>query len=249
MNRIPSISQRICCYLPEQDFEKALLLAAIAKEEGAGLVTIEIPEMVINEKLQKLAAIKMKTILSPKNYFPISHQSDKSSREKSTEKEIVERFEILIKQLTKLLPFGIELPAELPVEKLRELVNYLSKKGIKSIINLFFQKTPTIKQLEVEIKNLPINEASCLKCLIPIKKRAESLTFLTYQVKQETAFILNCYGEEGKIAQLFSPFFGGQITYAFLSRKTPGALIPINQLKKQLESLQELFPMAKQKKW
>ena len=222
-------SEKICCFIPKGDFRKAALLAAIAKEEGAGFVEVQIP---LTEECLDLSFIEKTNakILFSFDHFEIQRED--------LQKKIPET----ISNLINYSPYAIELDCDIDDSYRNVCIQMINKSKSKLICAKYFQKEPTSKEIKQTIIQMANDLAKIYKICIAIKSQSsgiESLKIVNYLSDKE--FILNLAGEEQKLFQVITPFLGAKFTYGFISSPTAVAMIGINYLKKSLESLYENF--------
>lgn len=220
------IEDKICALIPSDDFQKAPLLTAISKEEGANFVEIRIKPEEDLSTLKNLSNNKYKLIFSiePEQIIPEKNE------------KIIEQ----MKRLIEYKPYAIEINRDLPKEKISELIEIAKKIDIKIHLAKYFGEKTEITIIENILKDLMEFNADLLKISIPIEIDSEVLKlFSFYQKYPDTELILIPIGETNKLAQILTVFFGAKYTYGYISRKSVEALLPINILKRNLEMLND----------
>ena len=220
------VEDKICALIQSLDFQKAALLTNISKEEGANFIEIRTS---LEDDLFSLKD------LNTNNYKLIfSIEPDQCIPE--NENKIVDK----IKQLTEYGPYAIEINSVLSSEKISEVIDFVKNRKIKVHLGKYFFTTTKISDIKKGIKELQKLKVDTIKIVALIQTDLEALElFSLYHKFPRNELILVPLGENNKFAQILSVFFGGKYTYGYISRKSNEALLPINILKRNLESINE----------
>ena len=220
------IEDKICALISSDDFQKVSLLTAISKEEGANFIEIRINLENDLFALKDLSNNKYKLIFSiePNQVIPENYE------------KIFDK----MKQLIEYEPYAIEINNDLPKKKILALIDLAKKQEIKIHLAKYFRKKAEITSIENLLKELVEFNTDVLKIAIPIEMDYEVLElFSLYHKFPDTELILVPSGETNKFAQILTAFLGAKYTYGYINRKNSEALLPINILKRNLETLNE----------
>lgn len=223
----------ICCLIPVIDFQKAFLLANIAKEEGAGYSEIRTPVSAELADFKLFPKVKGKIILAI--------DPNDVNKKNLENQEIVKKAETLLESFLFLQPYGIELNDNLNAEFIKKITCTAKEQKVTTTIAKYFDQFPEKKEFKTILLGLKAFDCTRIKMVIPIQDEYQSLDILSFHkyLKKDRVIIVGS-GEEGKIAQLLAPLYGSEFTYGYLSQKSNEALISINYLKKSIDSIMTL---------
>lgn len=225
-----SIKDVVCCLIEANDFSKAPLLASIAKEEGAGYSEIRIPLETTLAGLKPLFDLKGRIILAV---------DPRILREGMPESnELINQTQTVISNIVNLDIYGLELNYKLSIEFIKDIITILEDEKTISIVAKYFDHFPSKEEVEIIAQELKELDSSLIKLVIPVSTKFQALEVLGYhKLFKENEVIIVCSGQEGKIAQSLTPFYGSKFTYGYLSSESDEALTSLNYLKKSINSL------------
>lgn len=227
----------ICVAISSNDINSAINKSSEAIEKGASLIEVRVDHFknpVDSNFIKLVKNIDSKTILTVRKpseggKFPFDEN---------------ERLEI-IKKCINAKPYAIDLEFSIKEDKLIQLIQLSKRNQVKVILSYHdFKKTPEVNQMKkiiLEAAEMKVDYVKIIGTALSLEDNLKLLNLPHFAKEKDIQIITFAMGHKGTISRTLSPIFGAAFTFAALDEPTAPGQIPIETMKKNLETFTSYF--------